>query len=46
MNVIAKGSKEQSTRDQLAEQVVQLRYWQHLLNEDLKKRAFGVPSAT
>lgn len=29
--------------DVLAEQVVQLRYWQHLLNEDLKNKVFGIP---
>lgn len=29
--------------DTLAEQVVRLRYWQHLLNEELKAKAFAIP---
>ena len=31
------------TREALAERVLQLRYWQHLLNEDLKQKAFKIP---
>lgn len=43
MKTAVKHAEDQSTRERLAEQVVQLRYWQHLLNEDLKNRAFTVP---
>ena len=31
------------TREDLAEQVLQLRHWQHLLNEELKQQAFKIP---
>jgi pyruvate dehydrogenase E1 component alpha subunit len=43
MKTVVKQSEDRSTREQLAERVVRLRYWQHLLNEDLKARAFNVP---
>lgn len=43
MKTVVKQSDSEATHERLAEQVVRLRYWQHLLNEDLKKRAFIVP---
>jgi pyruvate dehydrogenase E1 component alpha subunit len=43
MKTVAQHTETRSTRAQLAEEVVRLRYWQHLLNEDLKTRAFSVP---
>lgn len=36
-------SDRPATRAQLAERVVYLRYWQHLLNEELKHKAFAIP---
>ena len=43
MTTLARNLERSVAREQLAERVVQLRYWQHLLNEELKQQPFQIP---